>query len=331
MKFKPTPNKIIIKIKNIFNDQDKESKLKTDVTFDPYQHIRYEAIVDGVPDRYEGGIICSKHQGSPPYRTYTRSKRSKLYSYKPKYYYIDQDDLGIREGDRIYFKYLGIGMDFSDKSSTTFIRYEDGWNYHMIYNDILFCYVRDGDVRPLLGNVFVSPIEDENTREMLIGGVKVKVKTEGGLIYDTSAKPKYLEGVVRHIGESIGNEKRDIKPGDSIMYLPFSDFKNTIEGEEYYVMKQWFIIAKKIGEEYSPIGRFIKVDLDKDDNPFMTTENYRPRGIQGTISEIGEECEYTQVGQKIALNNSSPYFVKYKENYIFVREEDVYVTITYNN
>ena len=88
MKIKPSPNKIIIKIKNVWNDEDKETKLKTDVSYEPHHHIRYDAIVAGIPDRYEGGIICSKYIGSPSLKSYANVPGRNLYCYKPEYYYI---------------------------------------------------------------------------------------------------------------------------------------------------------------------------------------------------------------------------------------------------
>jgi co-chaperonin GroES (HSP10) len=99
----------------------------------------------------------------------------------------------------------------------------------------------------LNGNVLVDKYFDDDFEDVNVGDNTLRAKVKQGLIVDLNEKPKHLTGTLRHIGLQIGDDTREtIAPGELVMFRPSSEFENLIEGHEYYVMKQWDIMAKVI-------------------------------------------------------------------------------------
>lgn len=105
------------------------------------------------------------------------------------------------------------------------------------------------------GHVLVKPVWEDQVEDLGIGDVKLPgysalANAKGrvnklGLVVDLHEKPKPLEGIVKHIGSPLkGEEDLGVEPGDKVIFLPESDWENTIEGEKYFVMKQRDLLAK---------------------------------------------------------------------------------------
>lgn len=309
MKFQPTPRKIIIRFKNLWNDE--KDGIKLDTTYKPEHHIRISAEVVAVPKRFEGGIINQHYEGSPAPRNYSSKRKDyQLYYHETPFYDVSDAEMDVRVGDTVYFHYLAIDYEqFERESKTYIIRDEEGYEYHQIAVEMLFCTVRDNTITPLLGKVFVEQIVQE---EQNIGGFIIP------------KNDKYLEGIVKHVGFQMPSEERDIKAGDKVIYLEGAQFDNVIEDEEYYIMQGWTIAAKEVDGVYEPVGNVIKVELTENDHGLLLSDSHTPMQMNGTVISMGENCENNLVGDSVVFNNRSSYFVKFDEKTIFVRERDIY-------
>jgi co-chaperonin GroES (HSP10) len=309
MKFKPSPNKIIIKIKGQFNDVD-EHGLKIDTTWNPEQHIRIEGEVVAVPHRYDSEYIGHKYPGSPQPKSHNPNNRvTAMYFYNHRYYTVADCNVDLKEGDKVYFHYLAIQFeDFDRYSASLLLTDEHGYEYHQIPTDTIIAVLRDGEIKPLLSRVLVQPLESEETD--FFGVILPKSK-------------EYLKGVVRYVGESIKGEEIDIKPWDKIMYLKNKEFENKIEGENYYVMRHWVVISKEVDGEYEPVGDYVKIELEPD-KTLIKLGRTNPFHKHGKVISVGERCDKSFLNQSVSFNNRSSYFVSIDEKTIFVKQSDIY-------
>ena len=132
----------------------------------------------------------------------------------------------VKVKDRIYFHFHCICKENRIHLNGQSI-------YKIPYNQI-YCTVREGKIIMIGAHVFVRP-EMQKEKEIVTGS---------GVITQTHIKPKTLIGYIQHIGAPLQGETLIAEQGDKIYYLPESDIKINIEGEEYYRMKQKDIIAK---------------------------------------------------------------------------------------
>ena len=186
MNFKPTSNRIIIKVKGIFNEID-DNGLMIDTSFNPHEHIRYDAEVVAIPERFSGGVVNQEYTGKPSAGLYLPTPTHSLYCHTPKYNYVADVDIDLEVGDKVYFKYLGIEFEQFGKDSRSYIRENsDGEQFHQIAPDLLICAVRNDVIIPLFGSTLISPLEDERVKEMVVNGQKTKVIVdENGLILNS--------------------------------------------------------------------------------------------------------------------------------------------------
>jgi co-chaperonin GroES (HSP10) len=309
-KFTPTPNALIIKFKNQFKDEDKYG-LKIDTTYNPEHHIRTSAEVVGVPSRFESGTLAHKYPGSPPPRSYSpKSKMTSLYYHKHTFYTAADCEIDIEVGDTIYFHYLAIQYEQFGRASQTYLnRDEEGYEYHQINTDTLMAVLKDGKVVPLLGRVFAKPSQEDDLDKH---GFKLLKHN------------KYIQGKVTHVGSPIGDQDADVSAGDDIVYLNHSEFENEIEGEYYYVMKHWFIVAKMVDGIYQPVGDYIKLKKKEEDSLFKMEETTTPFQMNAIVTGVGEKGDKLLLNSTVVFNNRSSYFAQLDENTIFVRQGDVY-------
>jgi co-chaperonin GroES (HSP10) len=309
-KFTPTPNVLIIKFKNQFKDEDKHG-LRVDTTYNPEHHIRTSAEVVGVPSRFESGTLAHKYPGSPPPRSYSsKSKMTSLYYHSHTFYTAADCDIDIRVGDIIYFHYLAIQYEQFGRASQTYLNRDDeGYEYHQIQVDNLMAVIRDGALIPLLGRVFAKPVEESDLNKH---GFKLM---KGN---------KLLQGKVTHVGSPIGDQDADISVGDEVVYLKHAEFENEFEGEQFYVMKHWFIVAKMVDGVYQPVGDYVKLEKKKEDGHFVMEASTNPFQKNAEVLMVGEKSDKSLINSTVVFNNRSSYFAQLDENTIFVRKGDVY-------
>lgn len=139
-------------------------------------------------------------------------------------------------GDRVYFHYNAL-------AEVNAIPDSDGlW---VIEYDFIFCSVRNGKIIPIGGRIFAEPLYDGDIVEVDIGGFTTKAKlTESGLVKEINPGHNLRKAKLAHIGTPrIGDDPVPVKTGDVFYYIENGDFKNSIEGKDYFVMFQDEILA----------------------------------------------------------------------------------------
>lgn len=314
---KPNPNNVIVKIKSQF-----KSKTKSGLNFNPifrkYHNVVYTGEVVGVPSDYDSMPIYQEYDGHPCPKAYMPKPPFSANMHSPIKFTVADTLMDVEIGDTVYFHYLSIQFFEEGRKSKSYIYTdEDGFEHHRVGVDQLFCSVREGKINMLLGYVLIEPIMDEKGS-----------KKSSGLINKVESAPRYLQGVVRHAGAGVGSQNiNSVSSGDMVLYLPKSEFKNNIEGKDYFVMKQWHLVAKKEREEdeYTPIGSFVRIKKDSNSTSELIKIKEEPV-MNGVVDFMGELCgEDINPGNNIMFESRSVFFVDHKEgNRIFVRYEDVY-------
>lgn len=142
----------------------------------------------------------------------------------------------VQVGDRVYFHYNAL-------SDINAIPDTDGlW---VLDYEFVFCAVRNGEIIPIGGRVLAEPMFDEDIVEIDAGGFTAKAKlTESGLVKELNPGHNLSKARLAYIGAPLaGNLPVCIKPGDVFYYIKNGDFKNRIEGKDYFVMLQDEILA----------------------------------------------------------------------------------------
>ncbi|MBD5164854.1 co-chaperone GroES [Helicobacter sp.] len=68
---------------------------------------------------------------------------------------------------------------------------------------------------------------------VLVERLEEDTKTASGIIIPDNAKEKPLEGVV----QAIGNEVKEVKVGDKVVFGKYSGTEVKIDGKEYLILK----------------------------------------------------------------------------------------------
>jgi co-chaperonin GroES (HSP10) len=145
----------------------------------------------------------------------------------------------LRVGDKVYFHYNSL-----DEEALV----PDTEGIFTVLYDMIFCCVRDGEIIPIQGKVFMQPVPEPAVQEIEVLGQKVLVKTsKSGLITHVNAVDdlhkdgklarSYSKGRITHIGTTlIGETRPDVEVGEIVYYALNADFENVIEGQTYFVM-----------------------------------------------------------------------------------------------
>lgn len=141
----------------------------------------------------------------------------------------------VQVGDKIYFKYLVT----LDDSRCIF------GNYYMCPYPWIFCVVRNGDIIPVGGWVLCDIIESAPVEQIEINGVKLSVDLDAnGLVTNINKKKETNRAIVRHIGAPLEGDTCEVSVGDEVILADYSNFTNKIEGKDYYLVEQKYILCK---------------------------------------------------------------------------------------
>lgn len=142
----------------------------------------------------------------------------------------------IKVGDKVYFHYNAIHDDNM---------IPDTKGHWVIEYDSVFCAVRDGNIIPIGSRILAEPIYDEDIVEIEANGQKRKAKlTKSGIVKELDPEHNLNKARLCYIGSPlIGDEPVPIKPGDVFYYIKNGDFKNSIEGKDYFIMMQDEILS----------------------------------------------------------------------------------------
>ena len=129
-------------------------------------------------------------------------------------------------GDTLYFHYNVVEDSHIDG------------DLYNVEEDRIFCYVRDGVIHPVNDWAMLEPYEEHNDI-VEVEGKRVRARMKGNLVIGLQEKTSAEYAIVAHIGT---NEK-GLKQGDIVVMEPHFEFKNTIEGKEYFCSKVKHIIG----------------------------------------------------------------------------------------
>jgi co-chaperonin GroES (HSP10) len=127
----------------------------------------------------------------------------------------------LQIGDLVYFNYLTVQEDnlvFGEK------------DIYLVDLEECFCFLRGGSLTAISNHVLIEPLMIEEMVGSIYIGVPTRSEEEGNLI---------------HIGTPIKDfEDLGLISGDMVRFHERNAFLNTIEGTDYYVMKQDDIFGK---------------------------------------------------------------------------------------
>lgn len=165
------------------------------------------------------------------------------------------NEIEVKTEDKVYFHTTAL----SEQSRVEVL--ENGNEIHQINYHSIFCYVRDNVIHPVEGKALVQQLYEHEVSDVEYQGqVQKMVVSRSGIIVDHNPKTEKRKGVLRYIGKQVGSEHRsDAQIGDLVLLAPNKDFKNVIEGEEFYVTNQNGMFGKEVDGKTIPYGEFLVV------------------------------------------------------------------------
>ena len=133
----------------------------------------------------------------------------------------------LRLGDTLYFHYNVVEDSHIDG------------DLYNVEEDRIFCYVRDGVIHLVNDWALLEPYEEHNDI-VEVQGKRVRARMRGDLVIGLQEKTSAEYAKVAHIGR---NDK-GVEQGDIVIMEPHFEFKNTIEGKEYFCSKTKHIIGR---------------------------------------------------------------------------------------
>jgi co-chaperonin GroES (HSP10) len=206
---KSPPNTVVVEVGASMDDtvQFGNLKLHIDPEFNPTQYARIYGRVIAVP---EGK------------------------AYNEESFEIEKE---VQVGDLIYFHYLTT----SDETNCIY------GNYYKVPYYWIFCVVRSGNILPIGSWTLCETVVEEDFNTVEVGGQKIEAITSAsGLVIGINKKPSTKFARLSHIGRPlVGTDELKISQGALVILNKNSNFKNTIEGKEYYTVRQGDILCSK--------------------------------------------------------------------------------------
>jgi len=200
-----------------------------DNSFEPRKYKRCYGTVYASPERFDKSIeVCRIEENV------LQSHESYQY-YKPKVFTSSDIPHDIKKGERVWFYYtstednMRINIDGKDV-------------YRMICTDII-CVIRDGKPEAVNGHILVKPYYGDGVESIDVDGHSMVVRKSHGMIVETNIKPIEQTGTVTHLCKPLKGDEIGFKEEDVIYFKHFANLSMKIEGEEYYVMRYWDVLA----------------------------------------------------------------------------------------
>jgi chaperonin GroES len=90
-----------------------------------------------------------------------------------------------------------------------------------------------------MGKLNIKPLADR----VVIEPSQAEEKTSGGIIIPDTAKEKPQKGVVVSVGPGKKDEPMTVKEGDLVLYGKYAGTEISIEGGDYFIMRESDIVA----------------------------------------------------------------------------------------
>lgn len=247
---KPKNGYVILEVDKIVDDQT-ESGIYKDISFDRHGKTTIHAKVVAVPETGSNTVIHEIHEGFPRYSKHAQSGKDR------KYVTNKSLPVTIKVGDIAYFHYLTV-----EDPNNCVGRSNGKFLYKVDLNDI-FCSVRDGDIIMHNGYVLGNRYYGEGWKEVEVDGKMVAVQeTESGIVASVQNEPLINHIEIVSIGRyPIGDEDRskEVKSGHIVVTRDDCEFVNTIEGTDYYVFQHRDIWGILKGESVIPVANTVMI------------------------------------------------------------------------
>jgi len=272
-------------------DPDKYSKRESGINVDTSWNKYDWATQDGIIESVPTFVEETPRDTSKRYKTDVEiSVGDKVYFH----HFVVADDMKITSGDKVYYKLP---------------------RYHM------YCVVKNLNIIMLDYWVLVSPImEKEEDIIKEFGTLKLWTKTAPGEIN--------LMGKVEHV--STAGIEQGINKGDTILFKKDSEYKMTIEGNDYYRMELANVVAVIRDNKPFPLRDEIIVRNNS------TKEQIRPSGLIIPTKPAREQIEKVEavgiqdeeeqflVGDEVMFHHHTGSKVEYAGNkYVVLRQLEV--------
>lgn len=353
-------NQVIVRVKKTRNDEiilgiDTSNPLILikDTDFEPEKNAVIHGEVVSIPEKLSAMEVTREYDGFP-----TRRVEVLRYNQLPieiqvadKVYFhfhsLDNDSLLRKEDGWLYFtvQYHQIFCAVRKSYSVDLDKLEMlGDTKEMLHlldkdcnNQIFDEMKKNGGIReltpviyPIAGHILVDPYFGDDVEEISVPGmpaIRGKISSFG-IITETQERPRYLEGIVKHISKYIDFVGISVMPGERILYTMESDFENEIEGRKYYVMKIWDLFATNNNDILCPLGDWVMLDAEKIKETtasgiFLPVPKKQPRQNNGLVNKIGGNVKELQAGDSVYFESATPNFTKVAD-FVFIKEADIY-------
>lgn len=147
----------------------------------------------------------------------------------------------VQLGDRVYFHYLAT---YNDQNCIY-------GNFYKIPYFQIFCAVRESQIIPIGGWTLCDFTyeNEEHYSKLEVGGRTMigVIDPKLGLVTEVFKKESTKMAIVRHIGSPVlGEASSEVFPGDRVLIEKNTNFKNKIEGREYYTIRQEDLLGKAL-------------------------------------------------------------------------------------
>jgi co-chaperonin GroES (HSP10) len=216
---------IIFKIDSRFEESITSAgglSLFLDSTYNPNENKRIYGEVIAAPSLLSKDRCLGEFTDGLPY-----GNRDNV---KPESFGYNEMENEVQVGDKLYFYYT---------ATEDIMELEPGV-FAMLYDQAI-CVVRGGAIIPVASHILVKPCYGEGVEDI---GDGIMGKTNSfGMVTEINCKPVPRIGRVAYAGKPLKNRGENIKQGDLILFDKYCEFKNEIEGSEYYVMKHENVFA----------------------------------------------------------------------------------------
>ena len=145
----------------------------------------------------------------------------------------------VQVGDKIYFHYLTTNNEDNCIYG----------NYYKVPYCWIFCRVVDNSILPVGGWTLCSEIvlEEDEFETIEVEGRKISgIMSQSGLVTSVYKKPSIKYATLQYIGKPLKDfGELGINSGDRVVLANNSNFKNKIEGIDYFTVRQSDILGKK--------------------------------------------------------------------------------------
>lgn len=148
----------------------------------------------------------------------------------------------VLPGDELIFSYLvvhSMDQNFTYPVHEYEFQYK-GESYWRVPYSLVLGYIRDEQIHPASGYVFLDQKDPEKYQE----------RTTSGLWIPDTARVKREEAIwshVRHVGKPYKSKlKLDVVPGDEVLFEKRYVERYTIKGVKWWVSKQDRILGKRV-------------------------------------------------------------------------------------